>query len=210
VARVPEPATPIELLEGRTKPDIVNVPQRLVLTLSGASAPDSEEFAEAVGALYGVAYTLRFARKKAGRDPFKVGTLEGEWWAEGDDLPTDRVPDRSAWRWSLRSAVPSDTTEEEVAEAVEQAVTRKGGKLEGSDVALEVRLVSLPSETMARILHRGPYDAEAESFRVMDAYLSEQGLERRPGHLEVYLSDPSRTSRDKLRTVLLAAVAPSG
>lgn len=207
----PTTPTPPELLKAGRTPDVVVVPERLAITLRGAGSPDAPAFADAVGALYGVAYTMRFARKKTGLPVFKVGTLEGDWWAEGDDLPTDRVPDREAWRWEVRIAMPDDATEEELAEAVEAATTKKRGKLEGSVLAREVTLVRLSPQRFGRILHVGPYAEEAASFELIEGLLETEGLGRENRHTEVYLSDPSRTAPEKLRTVLLVPVSdPAG
>ena len=202
----PASPTPPELLKAKKKADVVMVPARLAIALRGEGSPDQPAFADAVGALYGVAYTMRFARKKTGLPLFKVGTLEGEWWAEGDDLPPDRVPDRDTWRWEVRIAMPDDATPEEVADAVEAATMKKGGKLEGSNAARAVELRELPEQRAGRILHVGPYSEEAESFALIDELLDTEGLRRENRHTEVYLSDPSRTAPEKLRTVLLVPI----
>jgi hypothetical protein len=198
--------TPAELTKAKTKPDLVEVPSRSVLAISGSGSPDSPEFAGSVGALYGVSYALRFARKKAGQPVFKVGVLEGEWWAEGDDLPEHGVPSREAWRWRLRMGVPPDVTPAELEEVVDAVTAKRGGKLEGDSFARAIELVDLPAYHMARILHVGPYAAEPESFQVLGEFLAGEGLERALGHVEVYLSDPGRTPPEKLKTSLLVEI----
>jgi hypothetical protein len=103
----PKPAspTPEVLLKAQAKADLVEVPARSVLAIEGAGAPEDPAFAAAIGALYGIAYTLKFARKKAGLGDDKVGVLEGEWWSEGHD-PSILAAPRSSWRWRLRSRSP--------------------------------------------------------------------------------------------------------
>ena len=206
----PVSPTPVELLKAKKTPDLVTVPARMAIALRGAGSPDAPDFAEAVGALYGIAYTMRFARKKTGLPVFKVGTLEGEWWAEGEDLPTDRIPDRDTWRWEVRIAMPDDATVEEVADAIEAATTKKKGKLFGSEVARSVKLVELPETRIARLLHLGPYSEEPASFERIDVMLEEEGLRREHRHTEIYLSDPSRTAPEKLKTVLVVSVEAKG
>ena len=198
--------TPKELTEATRKPDLVEVPARLVLALDGAGGPEEPEFAESVSALYGIAYGLRFARKGAGLPVFKVGVLEGEWRAEGVDLPIHEVPSRDTWRWRLQICVPADVTTDEVEAVIETATTRRRGKLEGSELARSIRLRPIGPSRYARILHVGPYAAEPQSIARIDAYLSDQGLTREPWHVEVYLSAPDRTSEEKLETVLLTKV----
>jgi len=59
-----------------TTPDVVEVPARSAVAIDGAGPPEDPGFQRAVGALYGVAYGLKFARKPGGRD-FKIGLHRG-------------------------------------------------------------------------------------------------------------------------------------
>ena len=195
--------TPEVLIKAKKQPDIVEVPERLVLAVDGAGGPEKPAFAAAIGALYGVSYGIRFARKGAGRPVFKVGVLEGEWRAEGVDLPLLETPARKTWRWRVQMAVPPDLTQEELDAMVEVVTTKMGGKLEGSEEARRIRLLRTEPARYARILHIGPYSTEPESFEKIDVWLGEQGLSREPWHIEIYLSDPGRTAPEKLKTALL-------
>jgi hypothetical protein len=174
---------------------------RTAVAIDGAGPPDEPGFQRALGALYGVAYGLKFARKPGGRD-FKIGPLEGRWWAEGASAGVLVAP-RHTWRWRLRIAVPDDVAEGEVAAVVRAAVGKKGGKLEGSDEARRVVLERIPLARVGRVLHVGPYADEPASFARMDGVLAAAGLRRARPHIEVYLSDPRRAKPEKLRTVLL-------
>ena len=202
----PESATPNELLKAKAKPDIVEVPARKVIARFGAGGPALEAFSRAVGALYGVAYTMKFARKETGGADHKVGVLEGEWSAEGADLSLHEVPDPDTWRWRIQLAVPDDTTTQELRAAIEAATTRRGGKLKGSDEATRVELVSKSARRFGRILHKGPFATEPGSFEKIGTLLKENGLTREPWHVEVYLSDPRRTAPEKQKTTLLAPI----
>lgn len=198
--------TPDVLIKAKTKPDLVEIPTRLVVALDGEGGPGEPGFASAVGALYGVSYGIRFARKKAGLPVFKVGVLEGEWGAEGEDLPINEVPSQDTWRWRVQMCVPTDVTEDEVSDVVEAVTKKRGGKLEASEDARRVRLHRIELARFARILHVGPYATEPESFAKIGELLSDEGLSREPWHIEVYLSDPRRVSPEKLKTALLVAV----
>ena len=189
---------PPELRDATTTPEVVTVPERTVLALDGEGAPEGQTFQRSVAAVYGIAYTLKFARKKARRPDFKIGPLEGRWWTGAA---------RSAWRWQLRMAVPKDVTEAELVQSIADATHKKGGKLEASREAGCVTLARLPATRCGRVLHVGPYAKEGESFERMAAALGGAGLLLRKAHVEVYLSDPGRTKPDKLKTVLLVEVA---
>lgn len=200
---VPLPV-PAVLLDATTTLDVVEVPARSAVAIDGAGPPDDAGFQRAVGALYGVAYGLKFARKPGGRD-FRVGPLEGRWWAEGAPEGVFQAP-RHTWRWRLRIAVPDDVAEADVAAVVRAAVTKKGGKLEGSEEARRVVLERIPAARVGRILHVGPYATEPASFARMEEALTAAGRRRARPHVEVYLSDPRRSKPEKLRTVLLGEI----
>ena len=203
-AKTPPLPVPAVLLGARTTPDVVEVPARSAVAIDGAGPPDDPGFQAAMGALYGVAYGLKFARKPGGRD-FRIGPLEGRWWAEGAPEGILLAP-RDTWRWRLRIAVPDDVVEADVAAVVRAAVAKKGGKLEGSEEARRVALERIPATRAGRILHVGPYATEPESFARMGEALAAAGLRRARPHVEIYLSDPRRSKAEALKTVLLGEV----
>ena len=206
VASVPTTPAPRELTRATRLPDVVEVPHRLVLALSGEGSPDSAEFSASIGAVYGVAYGLKFRRKKATGEDFKVGPLVGVWWAEGEYAGTGQVPPRDTWRWTVQLDVPLDVTWIDVRETIKAAVSKRGGKLEGSPYAGRIALIEEPARRFGRVLHVGPYADEPTSLAAIGVMLESEGLRREPWHVEVYISDPGRTAPEKLKTVLLAPV----
>jgi len=200
-----DPTSPA-LLDATKDADLVRVPARKAVCIDGEGDPGDASFRRCVGALYGVAYTLKFARKKSRRADFKIGALEGRWTAAGGTAP-GATPPRQAWRWRLRLALPGDVTAREVAEAIHAAVSRKGGKLGGSPEAGRVALERIAAKRFGRVLHVGPYADEPRSFERIRAALAAAKAEPEHGHLEIYLNDPGRTAPARLRTVLLLPIA---
>ena len=197
---------PRELVSAKRTADVVSVPKRRCLAIDGEGSPKDAGFAQAIGALYAVSYTLKFARKKAGKVDFKVGPLEGRWSA---DVPagTTRRPSPDKWRWRLRIGVPSDVKRQDVERVKRDVVTKKGGKQEGSPVVPRIFLEALPVQRVGRVLHIGPYNQEEASFDLIASALGRAGLGAAPTHIEVYLNDPGRTRPAGLRTVLLRELA---
>jgi len=195
---------PSVLLDAAQEPDVVEVPARTVVAIDGAGPPDGKAFGRSIGAIYGAAYGLKFSRKSRGTS-FKVGPLEGRWWAEGAPEGVLQAP-RETWRWRLRMAVPDDVDESELAKVVLAATSKRGGKLEGSEEARRVFVERVSAATLGRILHVGPYAEEPRSFARVDATVGAAGLRPARSHLEIYLSDPRRTAPSRLRTVLLREV----
>jgi hypothetical protein len=198
----PDLPMPRALLDAAPSADVVTIPPRRVLAIEGAGAPEGELFQTAVGALYGVAYTLKFARKKTGGADFKIGPLEGRWWAALEGTAFLIAP-RDTWRWRLRIAMPDDVTKTEVAEAIAAATRKKGGKLEGSAAAETVRLERIAAQKVGRALHVGPYAEEGRTFDAIEKALAAAGVKPAFSHVEIYLGDPRRTPPARLRTVLL-------
>lgn len=196
---------PALLLEASEAADVVTVPTRTVLALDGAGPPAAAMFQAAIAAIYGVTYTLKFARKRVGGD-FRIGPLEGRWTSSlvGEEF-VDAPPE--TWIWQLRMAVPADVTPAEVQAAIFTATHRRGGKLEGSQEATAVRLVALPAQRVGRALHVGPYAEEPRTFARIAAAVAAAGERPAFSHLEIYLGDPRRTRPEALRTVLVRELA---
>jgi hypothetical protein len=197
---------PRELVTATRTADVVAVPRRRCLAIDGAGSPHDPAFAASVGALFGVAYTLKFARKKAEKGDFKVGPLESHWSA---DVPpgTKGKPAPEHWRWRLRIGVPADTTNEDLERIKREVVTKKSGKLHGSTVVAQIFLESIPAQRLGRILHIGPYSEEEASFALISTALEHASLKPAPTHIEVYRKDPGRTRPAALETVLLRELA---
>ena len=193
---------PALLFDATSRADVVTIPARKVLAFDGEGAPEGEAFQRAVGALYGIAYTLKFARKLSGGDEFKIGPLEGRWWAALEGTEFVKAP-RDTWRWRLRIAVPDDVTKTEIAATIRAATTKKGGKLENSVDAEKVFLERVPAARVGRALHIGPYAEEGRTLDAIGEALTGARLEPAFSHVEIYLSDPRRTAPARMKTVLL-------
>ena len=183
---------------------VVDVPPITCLAVDGSGDPNtSPEYADAIEALFSVAYTVKFRSKKAlGRD-FVVGPLEGLWRAEDPAAFVTR--DKSSWSWTMLIAQPEWIDEAFVTEAV-AAVRVKGEK-----AALDrLRLERLHEGTSVQILHVGSYDDEAPTLsRLHDEWMPQHGLAFNGDHHEIYLSDARRTAPAKLRTILRQPVRPA-
>ncbi|WP_067202321.1 GyrI-like domain-containing protein [Microbacterium sp. XT11] len=178
---------------------IVEVPAMQYLMVDGAGDPNtSPRFADAVTALYPVAYALKFAaRERFGVDAV-VMPLEGLWHAPDMESFTSRR-DKSRWLWTLLLMVPDHVTPELFAEAVESAARKKTP----SPLLSDVRLETLREGLCVQTLHVGPFDDEGPVLAdIHDRFIPEHGLTMTGLHHEIYLSDRRRTAPAKLRTIL--------
>lgn len=183
----------------------VDVPEMRYLAIDGAGDPNTAPaYAEAIQSLYAVAYTLKFTAKKSlGRD-FAVGPLEGLWRA--DDPSAFASGDKGAWKWTMLIPLPEWVTADMVKQAAQEAFEKK--RIEAIKA---IRLMTFTEGPSIQILHIGTYDDEAPVLRRLHhEYMPDHGLTFSGDHHEIYLSDPRRTSPDKLKTILRQPVKPLG
>ena len=175
---------------------LVDVPEQQFLAVDGRGDPNtSPDYARAVEALYPVAYAVKFASKRAGRD-LVVAPLEGLWWADDPEVFTTRAKD--SWHWRMLISQPDWITEDAVEEAKRVASAKKD-----LPTIADVRRHVLHEGTSAQVLHIGPYDDEGPVLaRLHGEWLRANGLRMTGPHHEVYVGDPRRTEPAKLRTVL--------
>ena len=79
------------------KPALVEVKPATYLAISGQGAPGGDRFTACIGALYGVAFTIKMTRKFAGQQDYAVCKLEGQWWSEPAQDLAKLPPDQRHW-----------------------------------------------------------------------------------------------------------------
>ena len=181
----------------KTSPEIVDVPPMQYLMIDGTGDPNtSEQFELAVGALYSIAYTVKFGRKKAGVGPdFTMGPLEGLWWM-GDNTSFDQAK-KEAWLWTIMLWLPDAITSGDIEQALAILRTKKPNSQYEA-----VRLEVLREGAAVQIMHIGPYSAEEPTIRTLHNFVEEQGAVLRGKHHEIYFGDPRRSKPEKLKTII--------
>ena len=165
------------------------------LAITGRGEPGDATFQANVGALYNVAFTVKMARKFAGRD-YTVSKLEGIWSDVGGEKMFLGEP-RKVWNWKLLIRVPPFITQKETAAAIEK-LRAKGKPAEVAQVKLE----TIAEGQCVQMLHVGPYTAEGPTLAAMRGFAMAQGLDFHGPHHEIYLSDPRRVPAERLKTIL--------
>jgi hypothetical protein len=191
-----------ELYQPKTTPSVIDVPEMLFIAIDGKGDPNTgAEYAEAVQALYGVAYTIKMGNKAVLE--YVVPPLEGFWSVadpnfKGGGLP---ITDKSKFIWTMMIRQPDFVTAE-IFQAAKAALAKKKPALDTS----KVRLERITEGLCMQVMHIGAYDDEPATIAAMDKYAAENGYEadmdghRR--HHEIYISDPRKTAADKLKTII--------
>jgi hypothetical protein len=184
--------------QSRNTVSLIQVPKMNFLMIDGKGNPNNNpDYSDALGALYGVAYMLKFAVKKGPLETdYKVMPLEGLWWT--DDMSEFTLEDRGNWLWRMMIMVPDLVTPEMVTRSIEDLRKKKNPpRLQ------DVRFETFEEGLSAQIFHSGPYgEAERPSVQKLHDYLKENGYALRGKHHEIYFNSPLRTDPSKLKTII--------
>ena len=188
----------------KNKPSIVTVPPMNYLAVRGHGDPNAEggEYKEAIGLLYGIAFTIKMSKKGSrqieGFFDYVVPPLEGFWWQEGIQGVDYAHKERFEWISVIR--LPDFVTKADFDWAIEEASRKK--KTDFS----KVEFLQVDEGLCVQCMHIGSYDEEPATVERMHQFMTEQGYEldindtRR--HHEIYLSDARKVAPEKLKTVI--------
>ena len=188
----------------KDKPSFVTVPPMNYLAVRGKGDPNaaSGEYKDAIGLLYGIAFTIKMSKKGSrqieGYFDYVVPPLEGLWHQQGVDGVD--YAHKETFEWTSMIRLPEFGTREEFDWAVQEATAKKKQDFSTAEFR------TYDEGLCVQCMHIGPYDTEPETLRQMDAFAAEQGYvpDYMAGrlHHEIYLGDPRRTAPEKLKTVL--------
>ncbi len=187
-----------ELFSASAKnPKIHEIPKMNYLSVPGSGNPNtSEEFSNAIEALYSVAYTAKFSLKKEDADlDFVVPPLEGLWWT--NDMNEFSMNRKEDWLWELLIMIPDHINRDIIRKTIEEVKEKK------NPIALDkLRFVEFEEGLSCQIMHIGPYDAEPKTIEKLHNFIKVNGYELRDKHHEIYLSDPRRCAPEKMKTII--------
>lgn len=173
---------------------IVEVPKMNFLMIDGSGDPNtSQEYKDAIEALFSLSYTLKFMIKKTDKVDYSVMPLEGLWWA--DDM--SNMSDKSKWKWTAMIMQPEYVTKETVAKAIEELKKKKV-----PPALSKIKFESFHEGSAAQIMYFGPFSNEGPTIKNIHEFIRKNKGTLTGKHHEIYLSDPRRVASEKLKTVL--------
>lgn len=185
----------------KEKPALVDIPEFKFFMIKGKGNPNSEEFSEAIGVLYSLAYAIKMMPKNGytpeGYFEYTVYPLEGIW-----DLTEvgkkQKILNKDEFIYKIMIRQPDFVTEELIVKAMEIVKKKKPHKLLD-----KVTFGTIKDELSVQMLHIGSFDDEPKSFSIMKEYCEENNLIiKTKAHREIYLSDLRKIETEKLKTVL--------
>lgn len=190
----------------KTKPSLITIKPMNYFVIDGEGDPNvSQDFNDAVQALYSLSYGIKMMPKSGvtpdGYYEYTVYPLEGIW--DMIEAPIDlHKLDKSKFKYSIMIRQPDFVTKKLACEMINRTIEKK--KISALEHA---RFETIEDGLCVQMLHIGSYDNEAKSFDIIHQFCEANGLERTShSHREIYLSDPRRTSKDQLKTVLRVMV----
>ncbi len=185
----------------KQKPELIQVLPQKFFMIHGKGNPNSEEYSKKIEALYSMAYAVRMMPKK-GYTPkdyyeYTVYPLEGLWDLT-DEGKKDEILNKDELVYKMMIRQPDFVTSEVVDIAFENVRKKKK-----SPLLDEVTFGDIEDGLCVQMMHVGSYDDEPRSFEQMEKFIIESNLElRMHKHREIYISDPRKTEKSKLKTVL--------
>ncbi len=157
----------------------------------------SPSFRDAMGALYGISYTLKFMSKLGKGNPidYPVMALEGLWWVEGAEFDITRP---SGWKYTLMMMQPEHISMEMYLEGLAQMRKKRGDQ----PAFAKLRLERFREGLCIQMMHIGPYATEMGTIDKMVAFAGKNGYKLYGKHHEIYLGDPTKAAPEKLKTIL--------
>jgi len=188
----------------KAKPEIITIPNMNYIAVKGIGDPNVEggTYQEAIGLLYGVAFTIKMSRKGSHRiDGFfdyVVPPLEGFWFQEGStDIDYSRKQD---FHWISVIRLPDFVSEDDFKWARSEASEKK--KQDFS----KVEFLTVEEGLCVQCMHIGAYDDEPSTVGLMHRYIEKEGyvldITDQRLHHEIYLSDARRVAPERLKTVI--------
>ena len=188
----------------KNSPGIVMVPSMNYIAVRGTGDPNQEdgEYKQAIGLLYGIAFTIKMSRKGdhriEGYFDYVVPPLEGFWYMEG--MNGIDYAHKENFHWISVIRLPDFVSEDDLRWAVNEATQKK--KLDFS----KIEFLTVEEGLCVQCMHIGPYDDEPATVAMMHEFMEKKGYELdisdKRLHHEIYLSDARKVAPDKLKTVI--------
>ena len=181
--------------------EIVDVPEMNFLMIDGQGDPNtSQEYREAVEALYALSYGLKFIVKKGELEiDYGVMPLEGLWWVE--DMSKFDVNDKSSWKWTAMIMQPEFVTKDLFTLVCEQVEKKKN-----PPALSKIRFEPFAENKAAQTMHLGPFSEEGPTIERIHDFIRDRGYTMVGKHHEIYLSDIRKAAPEKWKTVIRQSI----
>jgi len=181
---------------------IVTVPKLNYLMIEGKGNPNtSQEYKDAVEALFSLSYTVKFMIKKGSMGiDYGVMPLQGLWYHDNMELFSQER--KEEWKWTSLIMQPDIVDKSLIEEGIELLKKKK----DLSSIS-KIKFESLDEGVVAQIMHIGPYSEEMPTIEKLHNFIDENGYVKVGNHHEIYLSDPRKAAPKNLKTIIRQPIA---
>lgn len=194
----------------KTEPMLIEVPNMKFIMVEGTGNPNSEsgEYQEAMKILYGLSFTIKMSKMGENKIDryfeYVVPPLEGLWWQEG--IKEIDYFHKETFKWISMIRQPEFVTKEVFEWACKELTKKKGTN------CTKAVFKEFKEGLCVQTMHIGSYDDEPATIYKIEEYIKSHNLKNDIGrvlgngmirrHHEIYLSDPRRVEKSKLKTVI--------
>jgi hypothetical protein len=173
----------------RTQPNHVELPPLSYLTITGSGHPDTQDYQDAITALYTLAYTLKFmVREQNPELDYGVMPLETQWFVDRQH--------KGQFNWTLLMLQPEWITPELFSQGQAKARAKQ------NPLALDrLHHETLTEGLCAQILHVGPYEGMNQTLARMTQILNSQGYQTVGDTHDIYLNNKLKTRPENLKAI---------
>ena len=191
------------IYSSRQKPVLVDVPAFNYIMIDGSGRPTGENYQNAMQILYSLTYTIKMSKKGdnfiSGYYEYIVPPLECLWYLKDGKLDFNVSKDK--WLWTCMIAQPDFVNEESFNWALEVCRNKKPN-LDFS----KAKFRTFNEGLCVQAMHIGSYDDESKTIDIIKDFIKANNLKDVTSnirkHHEIYISDPRRTAKNKLKTIL--------
>lgn len=183
--------------------DLVDVPEFNFIMVDGIGNPNVDEFKLKSKALHILSKAIKDYFKEEMDLLYLISPLEGLW--DTYDNSQFDVTRKQMIKFTLMIAQPKALNEETFEKIKEHVVAKKD-----NPYLLDVYLKRMTEGKCVQMLHKGAYNTEINTTKQIMEYITIQGMKLIGLHHEIYLNDPEKVVKEKLKTIVRYAIEEEG
>ncbi|MDE6952388.1 MAG: GyrI-like domain-containing protein [Erysipelotrichales bacterium] len=183
--------------------DVIDVPEFNFIMVDGIGNPNVDEFKLKSEALHILSKAIKDYLRDEMDLLYLISPLEGLW--DTYDNSQFDVTRKKMIKFTLMIAQPKLLDEQTFEHIKENVIEKKD-----NPYILDVYLKKMTEGKCVQMLHRGAYNTEINTTKQIMEYITIQGMKLSGLHHEIYLNDPEKVVKDKLKTIIRYAIEEEG
>ena len=183
--------------------DLVDVPEFNFIMIDAIGNPTVEEFKLKSEALHILSKAIKDYFKEKMDLLYLISPLEGLW--DTYDNSQFDVTRKQMIKFTLMIAQPK-ILDEETFETIKEHIAEK----KDNPYLVDAYIRKMKEGKCVQMLHKGAYNTEINTTKQIMEYITIQGMKLVGLHHEIYLNDPEKVVKEKLKTIVRYAIEEEG